>query len=296
MARRNWIWQYVGVDIEITVRAALKEDRAWSDVTSRLFLPKGIRGEAVVVAKASGVAAGARAAAEAFRIRDRRCRVSIVRDDGRAVRRGDIILKVRGPLASILSAERVALNFLTHLSGIATLTREFVRGAGGRAKILHTRKTLPGLRDLENAAVLAGGGNAHRRDLSGAVLVKENHLDTWKGRFDPVDFARRIRAARRGGLTTIVEARNKREIIGALEAGAGVLLLDNFSTSRLAGIVRWIGSICRKRGWRRPLLEVSGGVTLRTVGRIARAGVDRISVGAITHSAPALDMSLDIRG
>ena len=296
MASPRWIWQYVRVNVSKTVRAALREDRAWSDVTSRLFLPKGLRGEAVVVAKDKGAVAGARAAAVAFRVRDRRCRVSIVRNDGRAVRRGDIVLKVRGPLASILSAERVALNFLTHLSGIATLTREFVRRAGGRAKILHTRKTLPGLRDLENAAVLAGGGTAHRRDLSAAVLVKENHLDAWKGRLAPADFAYRILAARRAGLTTIIEARNKGEILGALEAGADVLLLDNFSTARLRPIVRWIGSVCRKRGLRRPLLEVSGGVNLRTVGRITRAGVDRISVGGITHSAPALDMSLDIRG
>jgi nicotinate-nucleotide pyrophosphorylase (carboxylating) len=128
------------------------------------------------------------------------------------------------------------------------------------------------------------------------VLVKENHLDAWKGRLAPADFAYRILAARRAGLTTIIEARNKGEILGALEAGADVLLLDNFSTARLRPIVRWIGSVCRKRGLRRPLLEVSGGVNLRTVGRITRAGVDRISVGGITHSAPALDMSLDIRG
>jgi nicotinate-nucleotide pyrophosphorylase (carboxylating) len=244
----------------------------------------------VIVSRSDGVVSGASAAALAFRLMDGRCRASVRIPDGRPVRKGGVILEVSGPLAAILSAERTALNFLSHLSGIATLTREFVRRAGGRARVLDTRKTLPGLRDAQKWAVRCGGGANHRRDLSDAVLIKENHLDA----MDPALLPGRVRAARARGLSVEMEARDRPEALRALEAGVDILLLDNFPVSALPGVVRWIKGLCKERRLRRPLLEVSGGVTLDNIGRISRAGVDRISVGRLTHSAPVLDVGLDM--
>lgn len=277
------------------VKTALAEDRAREDVTSRLFLPPGLRAEAVVVCRPGGVVAGAGAAAAAFRLLDPRCRTSVLAPDGRAVKKGGVVLKVSGPLASLLSAERTALNILCHLSGIATLTREFVRRAGGKARVLDTRKTLPGLRDAQKWAVLCGGGVNHRRDLAAAVLIKENHLESVKSDEDARRFVGRVAAARAKGLTVEMEARDKKEILLALQAGADILLLDNFPVPALPRVVRWIKALCADQGLRRPLLEVSGGVSLDTVGAIARAGVDRVSIGRLTHSAPSLDMGLDVR-
>jgi nicotinate-nucleotide pyrophosphorylase (carboxylating) len=279
------------MDFSAAVRAALKEDRAWDDVTSRGFLPPGLRAEAKIVSRADGVVSGAAAAAAAFRIRDASCRVAVKTSDGKAIKRNGVVLTVRGPLASILSAERTALNILCHLSGIATLTREFVRRAGGRAKVLDTRKTLPGLRDMEKWAVHCGGGANHRRDLSDAVLIKENHVEC----LDESTLPAKVGGARAKGLTVEMEARDRREILLALSAGVDILLLDNFPVKALPKVVRWIGGVCREQGLRKPLLEVSGGVSLETVGAISRAGVDRVSVGRLTHSAPALDMGLDVK-
>ena len=277
------------------VKAALREDRAARDVTSRLFVPKGARAEASIVCRPGGVVAGVRAAAAAFRLQDRRCRAFVRIPDGKIARPGDAVLKVSGPLSSLLSAERTALNLLCHLSGIATLTREFVRRAGGKARILDTRKTLPGLRDAQKWAVLCGGGVNHRRDLAAAVLIKENHLESVRTDEDARRFVERVAKARGRGLTVEMEARDRKEILLALQAGVDILLLDNFPPKALPKVVGWIKSLCASQGLRRPLLEVSGGVSLETVGAIARAGVDRISIGRLTHSAPALDMGLDIR-
>jgi nicotinate-nucleotide pyrophosphorylase (carboxylating) len=282
-------------DLSRTVLAALREDRAFQDVTSRFFLPRGTRARAVVVSRRPGVAAGVSAAAAAFRLRDRRVRVKVVVPDGGRLAPGLRVLELEGPLASILSAERTALNLLGHLSGVATLTREFVRRAGGRAAVLDTRKTLPGLRDLQKDAVRRGGGTNHRRDLSDAVLIKENHLASVRSERDVALFLRRIAAVRRRGLPVIMEARNRKEILWALVGGVDVLLLDNFPPKRLSAVTRWIKSFCAAKEIPRPLLEASGGVSLKTVGAISRAGVDRISVGQITHSVPWLDVGLDIR-
>jgi nicotinate-nucleotide pyrophosphorylase (carboxylating) len=288
--------------------AALREDRAWNDATVRAFVPPRLRARAVVRAKRPGVVAGAAAAAEAFRLRDRRCRARVLRRDGRRVRPGQTVLEVRGPLGAILSAERTALNLLTHLSGVATLTRSFVdraRGAvrrtgaaprGGRLQVLDTRKTLPGLRRLQRWAVACGGGVNHRNDLSAAVLIKENHLDALpKGEAGLAAFFRRMKALKRRGAAVEMECRNRREAALGAMAGADILLLDNVPPRALKRTADWVKGFCRARGLRAPLLEVSGGVTLETIGAVARAGVDRVSVGRLTHSAPALDMSLDVR-
>jgi len=283
------------MDFREEVKAALREDRAWNDATSRAFIPRSMKARAKIVARTGGVVAGAAASAAAFRLRDPLCRVRLRVPDGRRVRPGGVVLEATGPLASILAAERTALNILTHLSGIATLTRNFIDRAGPQGpKILDTRKTLPGLRDMQKWAVRCGGGTNHRRDLSDAVLIKENHLAAVRGEAALDAFFRRVKALKRRGFIIEMECQAPRHVLWGLFAGADILLLDNVPVGRLRAVVGWIKNLCRARGLKRPLLEVSGGVRLDTVRAIARAGVDRISIGRLTHSAPALDMGLDV--
>lgn len=289
----------------------MREDRAWQDVTTRAFVRSQSWAVARVVAKKSGVVAGADAASEAFRLRDTRCRVRILRRDGQPVRPREAVLEVRGPLGSILSAERTALNVLTYLSGIATQAREFVRRAALRSRgeprprgraasssrgaiVLDTRKTLPGLRRLQRWAVRCGGVRNHRADLASGVLIKENHLLAVRGEKALREFFRAAWAFRKRRIPIEMECRNRREIVLGLAAGADILMLDNIPAGALRPTVRWIRRFCREKGLRAPLLEVSGGVTLDSMAQIAGAGVDRISVGRLTHSVEALDMSLDV--
>ncbi|MBP9128041.1 MAG: carboxylating nicotinate-nucleotide diphosphorylase [Elusimicrobia bacterium] len=274
-------------------RRGLAEDRARRDITSRSFVPARARGRAVIVANHSGVLAGGPMAQAVFEAMGLSARVLV--KDGARVRPGQKLLAVQGPLRTILSAERTALNFLTHLSGIATLTRRCVDAAGpGGPAILETRKTIPGLRDLQKYAVRMGGGKNHRRDLSEAVLIKENHLAFFSTPGGRSDLVRRVKRVQRSGRWVEMECRNRSEILWALEAGAEILLLDNVPVPRLKGLVHWIRRECGKKGRMAPSLEVSGGVTPELVPRLARAGIDRISIGRLTHSAPALDMSLDV--
>ncbi len=277
------------------IRAALREDRAWRDITSRALVSRRARARAVVKVREPGVIAGAHAAAEAFRLRDGRCRVRVLVPDGRPARRNQAVLEAEGPLASLLSAERTALNVLGHLSGIATQTHRFVRIAGPRGpEILDTRKTLPGLRALQKWAVRCGGGVSHRAHLAEAVLIKENHLALIHGERGLAALFRKIRALRRRGLEVEMECQNRKELLWGLFSGADILLLDNFPPRRLARVVRWIRRACVRYRLRRPLLEVSGGVTLKAMRTLARAGVDRVSIGRLTHSAPALDVAMDV--
>lgn len=279
--------------LQLEARRGLAEDRAWRDITSRSFVPATARGRAVIVAKQPGVLAGGPMARAVFEAMGLSARV-LVKDGGR-VRPGQKLLVVQGPLRAILSAERTALNFLTHLSGIATLTRRCVDAAGrGGPAILETRKTLPGLRDLQKYAVRMGGGKNHRRDLSDAVLIKENHLAFFSMPGGRSDLVRRVKRVQRSGRWVEMECRDRSEISWALDAGADILLLDNIPVSRLSGLVRWIRNECAQRGQTTPALEVSGGVTPESVPRLAHSGIDRISIGRLTHSAPALDMSLDV--
>lgn len=274
-------------------REALAEDRAGRDITSRAFVPATARGRAEIVAKQPGVLAGGPLARAVFEAMGLSARVLV--PDGARVRPGQKLLAVRGALRAVLSAERTALNFLTHLSGIATLTRRCVDAAGpGGPAILETRKTIPGLRDLQKYAVRMGGGKNHRRDLSDAVLIKENHLAFYSGPKGRADLIRRVKRVRQSGRWVEMECRDRPEILWALDAGADILLLDNVPVPQLKGLVGWIRRECAKRGRTAPSLEVSGGVTLELIPRLARTGVDRISIGRLTHSAPALDMSLDV--
>ena len=271
--------------VRTAVARALEEDLTpLGDITSDL-LPEGVAGDADFVVREPGVLAGVACATEAFAQVDPSVIVDWDSDDGDPVDAKQVIGHVSGPLASILTAERTALNFLGHLSGIATLTRDLVTATGGGARIWDTRKTTPGLRALEKAAVRAGGGANHRGNLSDWVLLKDNHL-TVLG----IDDAVRAAHARWPGRTVHVECDSLDQVEQALRAGADALLLDNMSPEE----VRTAVGLANDTGDPRPLLEVSGGITRETVGVYARTGVDCISVGAITNSAPVLDIGLDI--
>jgi nicotinate-nucleotide pyrophosphorylase (carboxylating) len=262
------------------VRLALREDGR--DVTGRAFVPARARARGLVVARESAVLCGLAAARAAFRAVDPSLRVFFLSRDGRRVRPGRPVLRVVGRARSILAAERVALNFLQRLSGVATLTAEFVRRS--RATIVDTRKTTPGLRALEKYAVRCGGGRNHRFGLSDAVLIKENHLPYVIGNPSSV-----IAELRRRGLFVQVEAQSMEQLRRVLAWPVDAVLLDNFRPAALRRAVR-----LARRLRPRLLIEASGGVTLATVRAISSAGVDRVSVGAITHSARAIDFSLDL--
>jgi len=265
--------------LEPLLRAALAEDIGPGDVTANLLVPDGARGLARIRAKAAGIVAGLPIAARVLELAGE-VTVREVGGDGRRVEPGDLVLEAEGEAAALLRGERTALNFLGRLSGIASLTARFVAAVEGTgARILDTRKTTPGWRRLEKHAVRAGGGVNHRFALYDAVLVKENHLAFG------VDLARAL-AHRPAGMEATVEAENLDEFRAAMEAGADVVMLDEFTLDdvRLAR---------QERGAReRPLLEVSGGITLENVRAYAEAGAERISIGALTHSAPALDLSM----
>jgi nicotinate-nucleotide pyrophosphorylase (carboxylating) len=266
------------------VTRALHEDLTpLGDLTSAL-LPEGVPATAAFVARDAGVLAGRRCADETFHQVDAAIGVQWVLDDGDALETGTTIGTVRGPLASILTAERTALNFLTHLSGIATLTRRFVDAAAGRVRVWDTRKTTPGLRALEKAAVRAGGGANHRGNLSDWVLLKDNHLAVL-GITDAVKRARERWPAR----TVHVECERIDQLREAIAAGADAVLLDNMTPGEVSACV------AEARAAARPiLLEVSGRVTLENIREYAATGVDLVSSSAITASAPNLDIGLDI--
>lgn len=266
------------------VRAALEEDRAFADVTTLATVPADRPAGAALVARTPGVVAGITLAVEAFRQIDPAVRVEVAVHDGEAVERGMVVAAIEGPARAILSAERVALNFVQRLSGVATLTARYVAAVQGtRAEIVDTRKTTPGWRDLEKYAVRCGGGSNHRRDLSDAVLIKDNHLAACDG--DVRIAVARAKELAPEGMVVQVECDTLEQVDAALAAGAHGVLLDNMALDDLRESVRTCGEHC--------FTEASGGVTLETVRAIAETGVDRISVGALTHSAPALDLALD---
>ena len=286
--------------VEPLVRAALREDIGRGDVTSRALLPSSTQARAVIITQEPGCLAGVPVARLAFQLCDPSLRCRVLVPDGRSVGAQTAVLRVEGRLRSILAAERTAINLLGHLSGIATLTRAFVRRAAGtRASIMDTRKTMPGLRYVEKYAVRQGGGVNHRADLHEMVLIKSRHLDALDtlARERPVAYHRisdrligeAVARARRHAPRHRVqlEVRNLREFTAALEARPDLILLDNMSLAEIRQAVR----LRRARRARMPL-EISGRVNLQTVRAQARTGVERISVGALTHSARWLDFAL----
>lgn len=266
------------------VRAALDEDRAFADVTTRATVPADRRARAQLVARREGVLAGGPLAVAAFHALDPALEVQVRLHDAATLVHGAVVLEVAGPARAILSAERVALNFVQRLSGVATLTAVYALAIRGTtAQLVDTRKTTPGWRDLEKYAVRCGGGVNHRRDLADAVLIKDNHLAACDG--DVGEAVRRARDAAPDGMIVQVECDTLEQVRAALDAGVDGVLFDNMAVETLRDAV----ALCRGRCW----TEASGGVTLDTIRAIAETGVDRISVGALTHSAPALDLALD---
>lgn len=269
--------------LDALVRAALDEDGAFNDLTTIATVVSERRGRGKLAARESGVICGVPLALNAFRALDAKVAIRVDAEDGMRVESGTSVLFVNGNARALLSAERVALNFLQRLSGIASLTAEFVAAVKGTgARILDTRKTTPGWRQLEKYAVRAGGGYNHRMDLASAVLIKDNHLAAVDG-----DVGLAVRRSRElaPGVQVEVECDNLEQVERALAAGADVIMLDNMSLEEMSRAVH----LANKRA----TLEASGGVNLGTVRAIADTGVDWISVGALTHSAPAMDLALD---
>jgi nicotinate-nucleotide pyrophosphorylase (carboxylating) len=282
---------YLGAVQEAVTRSLAEDLAPLGDLTSAL-LPPGVRAEAQFVPRADGTLAGTACAAETFRQLDPSVAVQWSAADGDRVRAGQVIGTVSGPLAPILTGERTALNFLCHLSGIATLTRRFADAAaeGGTARIWDTRKTTPGLRTLEKAAVRAGGAVNHRANLSDWVMFKDNHLAV-------LGIAEGVAAAKATwpGRLVHVEAGDLDELRQALEAGADAVLLDNMTPEEAKAAVALAADWEAEHG-SRPLMECSGGITVETAAAYAATGVDLLSTSQITQSAPALDIGLDIEG
>jgi nicotinate-nucleotide pyrophosphorylase (carboxylating) len=266
---------------------ALREDIGDGDVTTDSFVPKNAHRLGRIVARERAIVAGAKTGAEVFRRVDPALKIKIVRDDGSQVNSGDEVIQIEGAVHSILKSERVALNFLQHLSGIATTTRKFVDAAANKhVKILDTRKTTAGLRALEKAAVVAGGGFNHRFGLFDMVLVKDNHLTAITGLDELAKAVRKIREAR-PKIQIEIEADTLEQVHGFLKIdGIDVILLDNMTPAEIREAIAL--------GKKKMKFEASGGVTLKNIRQIAATGVDYISIGAITHSARAIDFSLEI--
>ena len=269
------------------IGAALQEDIGGGDITTEFFVPDSLHATGRIIARENAVVAGSGVASEVFRQVDPSTDTQIIRGDGAEAALGDVIIEVRGLARSILKAERVALNFLQRLCGIATLTRQFVDAIGNHpAKILDTRKTTPGLRAMEKAAVVAGGGRNHRFGLYDMVLVKDNHLTTFEGLSS---FAERIRQLRqeRPKIRIEVEADDLEQVRAFVEVdGIDVILLDNMTPAQIREAIT-----LRKDNIE---FEASGGITLKNVNRIAATGVDYISVGSLTHGARAIDICLEM--
>lgn len=271
-----------GPAVDRVVRAALAEDLGDAgDITSRTVIPPGARANAALVAREAGVVAGLPVAARVFALVNPEVVIEPLRRDGSAVTRGTVLARIRGPATDVLAAERTALNFVGHLSGIATRTARFVAAvAGTGTRILDTRKTTPGLRVLEKYAVRAGGGTNHRVGLYDAVLIKDNHIAV------AGSVARAVKAARTGTGTPIeVEVDTLAQAREAVEAGADIILLDNMDPATMREAVRLIDG--------RALTEASGGIDLDRVRQVAETGVDRISAGALTYGVPRLNVAID---
>jgi nicotinate-nucleotide pyrophosphorylase (carboxylating) len=276
----TWLDPPISAVRDVVARALAEDLGVFGDLTAGL-VPAAATVRAALVARSAGVLAGRLAAAEAFSAVDAGIAVAWRHGDGDRIGPGTVIATVTGPLASVLSAERTALNLLGHLSGIASLTRRYVDAAGDHTRVRDTRKTTPGLRALEKAAVRAGGGVNHRASLSEGILVKDNHLAGLT-----IGEAVSLSKRRWPGQACEVECDTLEQVEFAMAAGADMVLVDNMTPSQVAEAVGAVGG--------RVPVEVSGGVTLGTIGAYAAAGADLVAVGAITHSAPVLDIGLDL--
>lgn len=271
--------------VDDLIKRAIIEDINYIDLATDYLTSDGSVSKAEFMAKADGTLCGIDVAMRVFRLLDDDINTEIFIHDGEKVKYGDIIGRVSGSTATILKGERTALNLLQHMSGVATATAEYVKQCEGtKASIAETRKTLPGLRAIEKYAVMIGGGKNHRFNLSDAAMIKDNHADAYGGITNAVNVLR----SRMGHMNKIeVEVRNQEELKEAIAVGADVIMLDNMTPAEMAECVKLTDG--------RAKLEASGGITLESVNEIAQTGVDIISVGAITHSVKAFDISLKIR-
>jgi nicotinate-nucleotide pyrophosphorylase (carboxylating) len=276
------------IQLDKVIDLALAEDIGHGDITSQALIPPDLSGKASLLVKEAGVLAGIEIAARVFQRVDPLLQVEALEKDGAAVRPGDIVGSVSGSLAGILKAERTALNFLQRLSGIASLTALYVAEVNGTgAEIYDTRKTTPGLRFLEKYAVRMGGGRNHRLHLGDAVLIKDNHIAALRAAgLSLEDIIARARQNAPAGVTIEVEVTDIAGVRQALKAGADIIMLDNMDTDAMQRAVALAAGRAR--------IEASGGITLENVRRVAQTGVDMISVGALTHSCRALDISLEL--
>ena len=264
------------------VRRALAEDLGWGDVTTEAVVPSELRARGIILSKCSCVIAGLDVAAEAFSQLDPGCAFHRRFKDGDRIEPGDIVAELRGQAASMLTAERTALNFLQRLSGIASLTRRFVDAAGGTITVLDTRKTTPTLRALEKYAVRAGGGTNHRAGLDDGVLIKDNHVRLAGGVGEAVKRMKDDDPE----MPIEVEAQSLAEVDAAVAAGADIILVDNLPIEEIREAVKRVNG--------RAKIELSGGVTLERIPELAKTGANYVSVGALTHSAPAADLSFEL--
>ena len=273
---------------EAIIELALAEDTGRGDVTSEVLIPDDLQGEAYIEAKEEGVLCGVKVAGDVFRRVDNSLDVVFIHQDGDLIHQGDRVLIVKGRMRSILKAERTALNFLAHLSGVATLTARYVRAISGLGVVIAaTRKTTPGLRALEKYAVTVGGGYSYRLDLGSSILIKDNHIAVLRGQGLDLNsiVSRAIRESPEGA-NIAVEVVNLDEAREAVEAGAKAILLDNMGLEDMSRVVQELKG--------KVVIEASGGITLENVRQVALLGVDLISVGALTHSARSIDMSLEV--
>ena len=293
-------------EIDRVIDAALAEDLGpggleglAGDATTAALVPPEERARAVLIAKTRGVLCGLDVFLRVFERLDPACRVvQRAREDGTGFEAGERLVVLEGRARALLSGERTALNLIQRLSGIATLTARYVERAGAAARVLDTRKTTPGLRALERYAVRCGGGENHRFGLYDQAMIKDNHVDLARAHRPArslADLVQGIRARHGDELRLTVEARDADEALQAVQGGADCVLLDNLDAATLGALCPRLRAAARARG-RQVELEASGGIDLENVAAIARSGVDRVSIGALTHSAPALDLSLQLEG
>lgn len=275
-------------EIRDLIDRTLAEDLSIGDPTTDILVPPDLESTAVLLAKEEGILAGLDVGLEAFRRFDDRVSITALLEDGSPIRPGDHLGTIQGRVASLLKAERTAVNFMQHMSGIATQTQRYVKAVEGHpVRIVDTRKTTPGLRFLEKYAVRMGGGQNHRQNLGDGILIKDNHIDALRG--DGMSLGDVVKKAIREASHTIrveVEVETLEQLDEALDAGAGIILLDNMDVEQMTIAVQ----IAKGKAF----TEASGGITLETVRAVAATGVDIISVGALTHSVLALDISMDM--
>ncbi|WP_372519194.1 carboxylating nicotinate-nucleotide diphosphorylase [Candidatus Ruminimicrobiellum ovillum] len=276
-------------DIDEIVSLALKEDCAYNDVTSKSLNLEGKTASAVLIAKGDGILCGVDAFKHVLLRLSKNFKFKVFKKDAQTVKKGDIILTVKGPAAPLLAGERTALNFIQKLSGIATTTNQFVKIVkGSKAGIFDTRKTLPGFRNVSKYAVRCGGGKNHRMNLSDMVLIKDNHLALID------DLTLKVKEIRKKykKLKVLIECEHEQHVRNAIAAKADIIMLDNMKQKDLVKMVKLIRS--SSTSTYKPLIEISGGVNFKTIKNYAKLGIERISIGMITHSAPSLDISLEV--